>query len=194
MSEPDTNFPEENPETIVWDLLQHMDIDPLTGLGNRRKGEDLLNKVIQREGHNGKKVGVVFIDVDNFKPINEAYDHEFGDSVLLEVARGIRNTFRPGDTPIRQGGDEFYVILPDMKEARRIDLEKTLIGKIQDALSSRNDFKSHPEMINIGATLALVFWDGTEDAKHLVNRADKAMNEIKRKKHALGYGYQEEND
>jgi diguanylate cyclase (GGDEF)-like protein len=88
-------------------------MDPLTGLHNRRFGEHILKEAVDRSGKNGDALAIVLIDLDFFKEINDQFGHAVGDLALKEFSRSLRKAIRACDTPVRLGGDEFLVILPD---------------------------------------------------------------------------------
>ena len=88
-------------------------IDPLTGLYNRRFGEESLQKEIVRAEKNNLDLAVIAIDLDYFKEINDQYGHAAGDLVLKEFSRLVRRAIRACDVPVRIGGDEFLIVLPE---------------------------------------------------------------------------------
>ncbi len=89
-------------------------IDGLTGLSNRRYFDKALEKEAARMAREDKKLGILMIDIDNFKNYNDLYGHQAGDDCLKKVASTISETvFRPGDLAARYGGEEFVVILPE---------------------------------------------------------------------------------
>ncbi len=95
--------------------------DHLTGLPNRMALFELVDKELSRAGRNGKKVGIILFDLDNFKQINDTYGHDSGDLVLREVSRRLSEGLRKGDTIFRLGGDEFTVIVPDIAESGNLN-------------------------------------------------------------------------
>jgi len=88
--------------------------DPLTGLPNRTLLQDRLVQAIAQCVRESKKLALVFIDLDNFKPINDAQGHEVGDRILVEVAHRVSATVRKSDTVARWGGDELVLLLPGL--------------------------------------------------------------------------------
>ena len=88
--------------------------DSLTGLFNRRHFTDALEIEFARHARGGRAPGVILIDIDNFKRINDAYGHECGDRVLSEVATRLASALRPYDVLARWGGEEFIVLIPDL--------------------------------------------------------------------------------
>ncbi|MFH1221989.1 MAG: GGDEF domain-containing protein [Candidatus Micrarchaeota archaeon] len=109
--------------------------DPLTNLHNRREF-DLLYDFFAREyvnSRNGYNVGLIVMDVDHFKDFNERHGHAVGDKVLTHVARTAGDTIRPGDSIIRYGGEEFAILLPDLKRKKKDKDDPPESGTIVEA-------------------------------------------------------------
>jgi diguanylate cyclase (GGDEF)-like protein/PAS domain S-box-containing protein len=104
--------------------------DPLTGLANRTLLRDRLDHALARSEREGAATGVLFVDLDNFKQVNDRYGHGTGDMVLVEVARRLREAVRPADTVARLGGDEFVVVCEQVDEPSAV----TLGGRVQAAI------------------------------------------------------------
>ena len=90
-----TDFSDDNPETAVWSVLLDMDIDPLTGLPNRRKGEKVLQNEMDRARVGNSLLSLVFMDIHNFKPVNTKHGHKTGDLVMrlmqfVLVSNGVK--------------------------------------------------------------------------------------------------------
>jgi diguanylate cyclase (GGDEF)-like protein len=96
--------------TRLYDLSV---LDPLTGLHNRRFGEQCLKEAIDRSRTTGDCLAVVLLDLDYFKEINDKFGHAIGDLALKEFSRSLRKAIRACDTPVRLGGDEFLLVLPE---------------------------------------------------------------------------------
>ena len=166
----------ESDETII-SLAYY---DTLTGLPNRKK----LLKSISNLIENGKEnLAFFFIDLDKFKAINDTFGHEAGDIVLAEVAERLRNNIRSTDIVSRTGGDEFIVIIRDLKSSSSsaIEIAQKLVKVLSDA------FIYKYELLYIGASLGIsLFPEHGTDIDTLVKNADLAMYEVKNNG---GYGY-----
>jgi diguanylate cyclase (GGDEF)-like protein len=110
----------------LQETLQLSVTDPLTGLGNVRQLGDALRREAERATRFGRTLGVLILDLDHFKEVNDRYGHRAGDAVLVEFARRVRRVVREVDLSFRQGGEEFVILLPEtdvagsLTAARRI--------------------------------------------------------------------------
>ncbi len=93
-------------------------IDPLTQLPNRRLLDDRLKQTMVADTRSGRHSSLVFLALDNFKPLNDQYGHEAGDLLQIEVAQRLKACLREMDTVVRLGGDEFVVVLGELKAER----------------------------------------------------------------------------
>lgn len=155
--------------------LQKMTIlDHLTGLANRRYVEMSLDARISEMLRYGWPFGVLFIDIDHFKDINDVYGHDIGDEVLKMIAKTFINNSRPFDTVGRWGGEEFVAIILNVTEDRLYDIADRLRMLVErSSLSVGND--SVHVTISIGATLALE----NDTIETLIKRADHLMYRAK---------------
>jgi diguanylate cyclase (GGDEF)-like protein/PAS domain S-box-containing protein len=150
--------------------------DPLTGLANRTLLRDRLEHALARSERDGGETGVLFVDLDNFKQVNDAYGHAAGDAVLVELGRRLRTAVRPADTVARLGGDEFVVVCEEAEEESVLAVSQRLqeairvplmVGSVQHRLSA-----------SIGIAL------GHTDPDALLDKADAAVYHVK----AIGRG------
>ena len=151
--------------------------DPLTGLPNRLLFRDRLQHAVARATRGGSSVAVMFLDVDNFKVINDSLGHEAGDEVLTELAPRLTQALRSGDTVARFGGDEFVLVceeLADQTEALRI------AERVQDCFASPFVLGGTEHFISasIGVAVRTTGEDGPEE---LIRDADAAMYHAKQR-------------
>ncbi|HEX7972408.1 MAG TPA: diguanylate cyclase [Thiobacillus sp.] len=149
--------------------------DSLTGLANRRLFYDRLQQAIRHAHRYGGKLGIMYVDLDRFKDINDLHGHHVGDAVLTEVAKRLTTSIRDSDTVARLGGDEFVVLLEGVQGHE--DYVATA-HKIEQALTVDSSFFGLDVKISASIGHALYPEDGTdEDA--LIRAADAAMYRIK---------------
>lgn len=117
------------------ELHQLAFFDKLTGLPNRRMFLDHLNQIIRFSHHNNQSFALFFMDLDNFKYINDSLGHEAGDQLLIQIADRLKNIFRSSDMVTRLGGDEFTVIIENTKETDQFDVVQ-LAQKLLDQLAN----------------------------------------------------------
>lgn len=158
-------------ETISFQAMH----DHLTHLPNRRLFKDRLELSMSQSKRNGRLVGIMFIDLDRFKLVNDTHGHAEGDELLVNVAHRLRNCVRAGDTLARQGGDEFTVLLPDLYhlEDARIIAEKVL-----DLL--KTPFQVRGQEFRATASIGIaVYPNDGDNADELLKNADIAMYKVK---------------
>jgi diguanylate cyclase (GGDEF)-like protein len=154
--------------------------DPLTGLANRAFFHERLHHAIKLRHDEGHATGLLYIDLDNFKGINDRWGHDLGDEVLKEIGRRIELSVRPGDTAARLGGDEFAVVLTEpVTPEDAVGIAERLLGEIARPLASG----AGP--LYASASIGIAF-GGDDDA--LLREADIAM--YRAKSHPdLGYAF-----
>jgi len=156
-------------------LRQEATHDPLTGLANRRLFYDRLQQAIRHAHRYGGKLGILFVDLDRFKAINDQHGHHVGDAVLTEVAKRLTFSIRDSDSVARLGGDEFVVLL-DGVQGREEFLATA--HKIEDALNADTHFFGLDVEIAASIGQALFPDDGVDEAA-LMRAADTAMYRVK---------------
>ena len=144
--------------------------DPLTALANRRLFTDELERATGR-GRPGDLLGVLFIDLDGFKEVNDRYGHDTGNDLLVAVASRLRDCVRPGDLVARIGGDEFTIMLTRLES---VAPTAVIAQRICDAISKPFEVGSQAVHISTSVGIALAPAHGTETGD-LLRRADAAM-------------------
>jgi diguanylate cyclase (GGDEF)-like protein/PAS domain S-box-containing protein len=156
--------------------LQHLaHHDPLTGLPNRLLGQSRLEHALQRCSRHGGRLGVVFLDLDGFKHINDSLGHPIGDSVLTEIARRLQQRLRSEDTLARLGGDEFLLVLEDL--AAPADAAN-IARKLLDALQLPLALDGRELFVTASIGIAMYPDDGSSWSE-LIRNADTAMYQAK---------------
>jgi diguanylate cyclase (GGDEF)-like protein len=118
---------------LLQDTLQLSLTDPLTGLGNVRQLDDALRRESERAGRFGRTLGVLVLDLDHFKEVNDRYGHRAGDAVLVEFAGRVRRVVREVDLTFRQGGEEFVILLPETDVAGSLTAARRIGEAIREA-------------------------------------------------------------
>ncbi len=156
--------------------------DSLTGLGNRNLFDEQLKSALMQSERNGERFGLIYIDIDGFKPVNDTYGHDAGDRVLQELGRRIGEQTRKSDISARLGGDEFAIILMRVEDIAVVD---RLARKIELSISSR-PYDIENGQVSVGASIGIATYpdDGT-DIDGLLRLADKRMYECKRGKKGI---------
>jgi diguanylate cyclase (GGDEF)-like protein/PAS domain S-box-containing protein len=150
--------------------------DYLTGLPNRALFMDRLEQTIKDAKRNNNKAALFFLDLDHFKEINDTLGHDMGDQVLKEVSTRLTNNIRDNDVLSRLGGDEFTII---MKDVRTTDDITTLATKIQATFE--RPMISGSYLLNLSASIGIcIFPDNSESSEGLLQCADSAMYQAKK--------------
>ncbi|MBJ7331159.1 MAG: diguanylate cyclase [Solirubrobacteraceae bacterium] len=152
--------------------------DPLTRLANRRRFDEALASEVDRALRLGQPLGLVLLDLDDFKAVNDQYGHQQGDIVLREVARAVRRACRDIDIPARYGGEELAVILPGAD----IDGAHELAERIRQGVDSLRVPRLNAEgTLHVTASLGVAAVPTTaEDGAALITGADTALYQAKR--------------
>lgn len=149
--------------------------DELTGLPNRTLLLDRLKQVIAQSDRQNKQVALLFIDLDKFKTVNDNLGHAAGDKLLQQVAERINTCIRYGDTASRYGGDEFVVLLPNIKGLGSATIVKE---KIRKHLSQSYSINNH--VIDIKASIGTAIYAGNgQNSADFIKQADDAMYRVK---------------
>ncbi|MDT4290082.1 EAL domain-containing protein [Methylomonas sp. MO1] len=156
--------------------------DPLTSLPNRRLLSDRLKQAVNSSMRNGKTASLLFLDLDNFKTLNDTLGHDIGDLLLEQVATRLTSCVRECDTVARLGGDEFVVMLEDLSEHAMEAAEKTefIANKILAALNEPYQLGQHPYRNT--PSIGIVLFNGREQQSNdeLLKQADIAMYQAKK--------------
>ncbi len=163
----------KNVEIQLRDMAFH---DALTGVPNRRAANDLLERAITAADQSGHKVGVLCIDLDHFKTINDSHGHVVGDEVLIEFAQRVQSVLGEDDHVCRLGGDEFAVFTSAREDKSAItDVAKSIVYALQKPFTVSNlDIYS-------GATIGIsVYPDDSSNTATLIEYADAALNKGKK--------------
>ena len=154
--------------------------DPLTKLPNRRLLIDRLNIALLASERNKHYGGLLFLDMDNFKTLNDTFGHQYGDLLLIEVALRLKDCVRETDTVARFGGDEFVILLENISE----DIEETshnithVAEKIRTSLSAAYHLNEYTQR-SFASIGVYIFYGNSDSADELLKRADMAMYQAK---------------
>jgi diguanylate cyclase (GGDEF)-like protein len=150
--------------------------DSLTGIGNRPAAISAIQAAMHRGARTGATVAVLFVDLNDFKAVNDSHGHRVGDEVLREIASRLTVDLRPGDFVARLGGDEFVVVADGIDDvAEATDLARRIIDQVRRPIEFDGLF------IRIGAAVGVALTlDGPEEPLRLLARADSAMYRAKR--------------
>jgi diguanylate cyclase (GGDEF)-like protein len=157
------------------EALRLADRDGLTGLYNRRRMFELLNAAIDEAAQQNQHVGLLFVDLNGFKAVNDFYGHAAGDRILTTVATRMSARVRTGDIVCRYGGDEFVVVLPSLPD-------EGCLSRISEAVAARVALpywiKGQEQHLSAAVGQSIYPRDG-KDADTLLHRADENMYKVK---------------
>ena len=154
-------------------------IDGLTGIPNRRRFEEHLASEWQRGRRSETEMSLILMDIDQFKPYNDTYGHQSGDSCLTLVGQALaKSAHRPGDMIARYGGEEFIAVLPDTGKDGAIRMAET-IQENMAALKIAHEPSEVSDYVTL--SMGLVTWkiSGDKDPKAMIEAADKALYSAK---------------
>jgi diguanylate cyclase (GGDEF)-like protein len=162
---------------ILFQETQKLTItDDLTKLYNNRYINQCLAGMIDSHKKKSRCFGVIFLDLDGFKSVNDRYGHLVGGETLVEVGRIIFHTVRDHDIVARYGGDEFVVLMPDTEAEEAVAMAES----IRIAIQSHNFLNKLGREIQISASFGIsVFPDHANDLTGLIQKADNAMYAVK---------------
>jgi diguanylate cyclase (GGDEF)-like protein len=157
-------------------LSYQANYDSLTGLPNRQMAMERLRGEINRASREHTRVAMLFLDLDDFKIVNDTMGHQFGDLLLVEISRRLKSELRESDTLARLGGDEFLILLPHADSASEVE---QVARRLNAAVEKQIDLDSREMFVHCSIGVALYPADGeTPDA--LMANADNAMYQAKR--------------
>ncbi|MFK5891912.1 MAG: EAL domain-containing protein, partial [Pseudomonadota bacterium] len=155
------------------ELMAHYDV--LTNLPNRTLFADRFTQAVAHSKRNKSLLAICFLDLDNFKPVNDSFGHSIGDYLLIEVAERIKANLRQEDTVSRQGGDEFTLLLGDIDSSLQCE---QMLRRIHHAIAQPYSIEGH--ILSIGVSTGVTLYpDDNSDLDTLIRHADQAMYQAK---------------
>lgn len=163
-------------QQLLQQELKHIaEHDELTQVSTRRAFEQISESLLKKSSSKSEKFSLLFIDIDEFKQVNDNYGHQIGDKVLQHVAKAIQSSIRHSDVVARIGGDEFIVLMPNISEQTALHkVSKAVIKQIQQASKDLN------MQINISCSIGIsIYPDHGNTINELLIKADKALYTVK---------------
>ena len=160
---------------VLEDALYSLRYDSLTGLYSRRTFDEVFVREIERANRYGKELSVLFLDLDDFKQVNDTFGHLAGDEALEHVARIVMGEIRTIDIASRYGGEEIVVVLPETGKAAAFVVGERIREKVE---SMKLDYKDQIINLTISGGIATLPIDAT-DSKELIANADIAVYKAK---------------
>ncbi|MER9599405.1 GGDEF domain-containing protein [Mesorhizobium sp. M0244] len=158
------------------ETLEHAALtDSLTGMQNRRYFDDALKEYLEEFRRIEKPVGLMILDLDHFKQVNDSHGHDVGDEVLRAVANCLKDMTRYHDVVARLGGEEFAVVTPNMDA----ELLSKFAERIRKAIANMSVLTGNVRL-KITTSVGLAVWDRKEAAEEFYRRADRQLYEAKR--------------
>ena len=169
-----SNFRDVTDRKSLEDQLAHQAFhDPLTGLANRALLTDRVNHAVAAGRRRKDTIAVIYIDLDDFKTVNDVLGHQAGDELLMQVSKRISSVLRPGDTASRLGGDEFAVLLDELPNpAMAYEIGSRLLETLRDQFDVGGG-------IGMNASIGIAVASQDDDAAALLRNADLAMYRAK---------------
>ena len=159
-------------------LFRQAHYDTLTGLPNRQLLNDRLDLSINRARRQDNCVAVLFVDLDDFKTVNDTFGHSAGDQLLKVLASRLQHSLRNVDMVVRFGGDEFIIIISDIDQAPAQSYLQPVIKKIQETIAEPVNIRNHA--LQPTASIGVAFFpDDADTGQALIQHADAAMYEAK---------------
>jgi two-component system, cell cycle response regulator len=158
------------------ETLEHAALtDGLTGMQNRRYFDDALKEYLGEFRRINKPIGLMVLDLDHFKLVNDTHGHDVGDQVLREVAACLKNFTRYHDIAARLGGEEFAVVAPNMDVESLMKFAERIRKAVADLVITSGNVR-----LKVTTSVGLAVWDHHEDADAFYRRADRLLYQAKR--------------
>lgn len=165
------------------ELLKRALYDSLTGLPNRATLSDRLNLAFARSQRSGHTIGLLLLDLDGFKEVNDQFGHVAGDKVLVAIAKRLQDSLRKSDSVGRLGGDEFLMIVEDLNAQSDVEI---ILSRIHSSIGKPLEIDGH--FVSIGVSIGVQFWRAGDptDLEALLREADSSMYSVKRARKSSG--------